>query len=160
MEDRTYFRIKMLRNCPMGKDFLSLTVIKMLYKVDIPEKAIFCLATFPLLLEHPFLNKEAINEIAKIFREVVEIDSVIKFTSTTKIKEKFHPAWIFYQNHLNMIPQTHSMRRRRALHLFKYILVKEKTLLNPAKIEKELNQSFIEIKKYKKLCGEDVISQK
>jgi len=39
-------------------------------------------------------------------------------------------------------------------------LVKEKTLLNPAKIEKELNQSFIEIKKYKKLCGEDVISQK
>ena len=141
-------RISRIFEDEIDVDTRSLAVIQMLARESKASAAVFSFAAYPLLNRLAVLNEEALNEVVRITKGIMNIDGKMEWRENIKENNTIHPCWSACLHTLNNLPVDQTRRARRARQLFLYLLSQNENIAEPDFLEIELYNCFNRIKIY------------
>ncbi len=141
-------KISMLFDEDMDRDTKSLSVIQLLARESKARAAIFSFTLFPLLCDIELLNEEALHELSRFAKKVMEVIGTMEWRENLNQNNTIHPSWSSCLSTLNKLPKSEERRIERTKQLFLYLINEEENIVEPDIIEKELHECFNRTKSF------------
>lgn len=143
MKPSLHARVHMLPNPDIDTDTRSLAVMQLLARESSTRRAIFAFSLFPLLAGTSWLNEEAIQELSRHAREVLNVEGILEWKEDIVAHDTMHPGWSACAQVVANLPSLEPGRKRRAEQLFLHLLTRRVPIPEPVMVELELDNCFI-----------------